>query len=209
MTSAPMSASIIPAVGPAMICASSSTRMPESGPVWAGRSGTFASTLIAWLTADEFWLLLGEKGRVADTEVFGVKAVEALVQFLRRQGRAFGKAPRELLVPASDEWGAVDDACGSSLNFRSHLVIGDDSRHEPLVPGFDRVEDATFEQDLESNAAPDQSDERRHLRVGHHQPEVLDRRTEAARRAADADVGQCRDLQPAADADAMDLRDDR
>ena len=31
-TSAPMSASIIPHVGPAMICASSSTRMPASGP---------------------------------------------------------------------------------------------------------------------------------------------------------------------------------
>ena len=86
MTSAPMSASIIPAVGPAMICASSSTRKPASGPECGGRSGVGSSVCIRRASAsDELGLALGKEGRVADAEVLGVEAVEALVEFLRGQ----------------------------------------------------------------------------------------------------------------------------
>ncbi len=89
------------------------------------------------------------------------------------------------------------------------LVVRHDARHQPLVLRLGRVEHAALEQDLERDGAADQADQRRHLGVRHHEPEVLDRRAEAARRAADADVGQRRDLEAAADADAVDLRDDR
>ena len=41
MTSAPMSASIRPATGPAMMCASSTTRSPASGPGTSYRPSNF------------------------------------------------------------------------------------------------------------------------------------------------------------------------
>jgi hypothetical protein len=42
--------------------------------------------------------------------------------------------------------------------------------------------------------------------VRHHQPEVLDRRAETAALSADADIGHRRHFEPAAHADAVDLR---
>ena len=58
-------------------------------------------------------------------------------------------------------------------------------------------------------ARPTSATQRRHLGVGHHESEVLDRRAEAARLAADPQVAQRGDLETAADADAVDLRDER
>jgi hypothetical protein len=46
------------------------------------------------------------------------------------------------------------------------------------------------------------------LGVRHDQAELVDGRTEAARFAADAQIAHGRDLEPAADADAVDQRDD-
>src|SRR5512137_1816386 len=109
MTSAPMSASISPVVGPAMICASSSTRSPASGPGCGGRSGNGCVAVIA-SAPDEAGLSLREEGRIADPEVLGVEAVEALVDLLRRERAAFGEAPGELLVPAGHERRAFRDA---------------------------------------------------------------------------------------------------
>src|SRR5512137_640482 len=109
MTSAPMSASIRPVVGPAMICASSSTRTPASGPLWAGRACACCCWLIA-SASDEPRFLLREKRRVADAEVLGVEAVETLVDLRGGQRPALGKATGELLVPAGHQRRAFSDA---------------------------------------------------------------------------------------------------
>jgi hypothetical protein len=74
-------------------------------------------------------------------------------------------------------------------------------------PSPPRIEYAAFEEDLERIRLARQGDERTDLRVGHYEPEPVDRHAEAARRPADADVREPRDLEPAAHADAVDLRD--
>ena len=79
----------------------------------------------------------------------------------------------------------------------------------PLLLRLGGAEDPALEQDLERDVGPDEAHERRHLRIGHHEPEVLDRRAEAARLAADAQIAQRGDLESAAHADAVDLRDQR
>src|SRR5688572_33491379 len=86
ITSAPKSASIIPAVGPAMICASSSTRMPASGP---------APALLAPI---EQRLALGEERGVTRPAVRGVEAVEGLVLLGSTDRARFGEPAREPLV---------------------------------------------------------------------------------------------------------------
>ncbi len=71
ITSAPMSASSMPAVGPDMMCASSMTLSPESGPI------IFVSL------APEARIALGEERGEALAKVGGVEA-----------GVAFGPVPR-------------------------------------------------------------------------------------------------------------------
>ena len=61
---------------------------------------------------------------------------------------------------------------------------------------------------VERDVGSAQAHQRRHLGIGHHQTEVLDRGAEATGFAADADVAQRRDLEPAPDADAVDLGDE-
>src|SRR5512134_1406438 len=121
-----MSASISPVVGPAMICASSSTRRPASGPGCAGRSGAEGCSVIA-SAPDEAGLLLREERRVADAEVLGVEAVEALVDFLRSERAAVREPIRELLVPARHQRRAVGDAPGGGPRLGGNLVVGHDA----------------------------------------------------------------------------------
>ena len=64
--------------------------------------------------AAELRLGLGEERRVADAEVLGVEAVEALVVFVVRERPAFGEPAGELLVPAGDQRRAVGDALAPS-----------------------------------------------------------------------------------------------
>ena len=118
ITSAPMSASIIPQVGPAMICASSRTRMPASGPgaCWCPLASSTSAP-------DEFRLSLGQKRRVADAEVFGVEAGEAFVVLGRGDRPRVRQAARELLVPARDERRAFGDALRGRERFGRHLGI--------------------------------------------------------------------------------------
>src|SRR6185312_607358 len=98
-----MSASIIPHVGPAMICASSSTRMPASGPGCAllALSGSVTSP------SEEIRLPLREERSVADAKVFRVEAVEAFVVLGGGDRSRIGEPAREALVPARDERRAV------------------------------------------------------------------------------------------------------
>ena len=88
-----MSASKSPQVGPAMICASSITLIPCSGP--------FTSLAL------EFRFGLGEESFVADLEVLGVEAGEALVVFLVAQRQRAAQPPGEFLVPARNQRRAV------------------------------------------------------------------------------------------------------
>jgi len=67
----------------------------------------------------------------------------------------------------------------------------------------------TLEQDLERDIGTDEAHERRHLGVRHHETEVLDGCSEAARHAADPQVAHRGDLEATAHANAMDLRDQR
>ena len=173
--------------------------MPFSGPL------TDCSLYLRY----ELGLLLREECCVADPEVLGVEAIETFVELFRGQRRALCQTPRELLVPARDQRCAIGDALRSSARFGSDLIVGHDARHEPFLLRFGGIEDPAFEQNLERNGGPDQSHQRRHLGVRHHQAEILDRRAEAARFAADAQIAQRGDLEPAADADAVDLRDQR
>src|SRR5580765_7467123 len=152
-----MSASIIPHVGPAMIC--SSTRMPASGPGCAlrVRSGSVTSP------PEEVRLALGEKRRVADAKVFGVEAVEALVLLGRRDRARIGEPARESLVPARDERRAFGDALRGCMCLGGDLAIGDDAGDEALFLRLGGVEDPAFEQYLERNVGPRETHERRHL----------------------------------------------
>ena len=97
-------------------------------------------------------------------------------------------------------------ACASARD----LIVGHDARHQPLVLRLARHRRRGPR--AESRARPLRPTSRTSgadLGVRHHQAEVLDRRAEAARRAADAQIAQRRDLEPAADADAVDLRHQR
>src|SRR5688500_20349027 len=116
-----MSASIIPAVGPAMICASSSTRMPASGPA------------AARLASIEQRLALGEESRIAGAEVRGVEAVERLVVLGVADRAAFREPACELLVPARDERRALGDAHRGCTGLRCDVGIGNDARHQTLL----------------------------------------------------------------------------
>src|SRR5688572_1700109 len=198
MTSAPISASIIPAVGPAMICASSSTRIPFSGPL----------TALA-LFGYELRLLFREERCVTDSEVFGVEAIETFIEFLRRQRRALRQAPGELLVPARDKRCTLGDTLGSCARFASNLLVGHDARHKPFLLRFGGIEDPAFQQNLERNGCPDESHQWCHLGVCHHQTEILDRRSEATRFAANAQIGERCNLKSAANTNSMNLRDQR
>ena len=86
---------------------------------------------------------------------------------------------------------------------------GDDARDEPLLLRLGCAEDPALEQNLERDVRAGEAHERRHLRIGHDESEILDRRAEAARLAADPKIAQRGDLESAAHADAVNLRDQR
>ena len=99
--------------------------------------------------------------------------------------------------------------CGGCAGFGGDLGIGNDAGHQALFLRFDRIEDPAFEQQLERHRCPNEIDQRRHLRIRHHESQVLDRNAEPARHAADTEVTQRGDLEAAAHTDAVNLRDER
>src|SRR5258708_8453362 len=138
-----MSASSMPHVGPAMICASSTTLIPFNAPFIFGRldhwnhrwtqmntddlrrvkrrahgpaaihlhePSVFICVHLWFLFAFEFGFLLGEKGLVADLEVFGAEAGEAFVVFGGGERARVAQPPREFLVPAPDARPAIGEA---------------------------------------------------------------------------------------------------
>src|SRR3984957_18480436 len=106
MTSAPISASIMPQIGPDMMCASSMTRMPLSGPLDLAVSFASISTPL------EFRFDLVEKGLVSGTKILGAKARETFIAFFWRQWRRVHRTFDKLLVPARDKRRAIGDPPG-------------------------------------------------------------------------------------------------
>src|SRR2546423_5808742 len=184
ITSAPMSASSMPQVGPAMICASSTTLMPVRGPLFMWHTRRIQSFSFPF----ELRLGFREESLVADLEVLGAEAFEALVVFLRRQRARIAQAAREFLVPARHQRRAVGDALGAGACLGLDFRVGHHARHQALVLRFPRVEYAAFEEDLQRRRLARERDERADLRVRHHQAELVDGHAEAAGLAADAHV---------------------
>src|SRR5215831_3373375 len=176
-----MSASSMPQVGPAMICASSSTRRPESGPgcLFMIRGG---------LASDKSRLLLREKRGIADAEILGVEGVEAFVVVGGPQRRGISESVCEALVPARGQWCTVNNALRRGPCFGCDLVVGDDTRNEPFLLRFLSVDDPAFEQKLQHDVRANAPNEWCHFRIGKRESQVLDRNAEAARCAADPEV---------------------
>src|SRR5690606_21007569 len=128
ITSAPMSASIMPQVGPAMICASSMTRIPASAPL-ALPGEVPVDDCIAWAPGRvsaslEAGLFLGQESAVAAAEVFGVKAVERLVAVFVGKRLAADQIADEFLVPAGHERGPFGDPARRGLRRGRGVVVG-------------------------------------------------------------------------------------
>src|SRR5258708_1681997 len=111
-----------------------------------------------------------------------------------RDGARIREAPREFLVPARDQRRPLGDAARRRQRFFLDLVVGHDAVHQALVFRLLGAEHAALEQDLERDGAPDEIDERLHLAVADHQPELRDRDAETARGSADAQVALRDDL---------------
>ena len=182
-----------------MICASSSTRRPASGPVAAWRRRAQRPT--------NSGVRLGQEGAVADAEVLAVVAAEALVALRLGQRRAGLELAQELLVPARHQRRAGGDAprrgVGLGLDLGRRRRRGAPAacpapRAAPKTRPSSSISSATARPASCTSAAS--------LGMRHHQAELVDRHAEAAAFAADAQVAQRRDLQPAADADAVDQR---
>src|SRR6185436_6266684 len=130
--------------------------------------------------------LLRKKAAIADAEVVGAEAREAFVVLRVTERYRIAQPVREFLVPARDQRCAIRDALGGGPDLCLDLIVGNDPRHQTFVLGLARVEDPAFEQDLERRGLPRECDQRTDLGVGHDQSELVDRRTEPARLAADA-----------------------
>src|SRR5262245_9646623 len=191
ITSAPISASIKPQVGPAMTCANSITLTPASGPI--------STTL-------ELRLALGKERTIANAEILCAEAGEALVDLGRRQRTRIGQPIGELLVPAGYQRRAGGDALRGCVGFFFHFVVCDDARDQTFLCSFLRAEHAALQQDLERHCTTNQPQQPTHFRMRHHQPELVDRCPEAARFPADPQVAAGGDLEATAHADALDHR---
>ena len=155
--------------------------MPASGPRM--RRSRRACCRSASSAADELRLLLGQERRVADAEVLGVEAVEALVVLVRRSAARARRAaartscasarpaarPRRCAAPSR----ALRPRPRSSATTRVTRPFSFASAASKMRPSS-RISSAT--------AAPTRRTSGAISGVGHHQAEVLDRRAEAARR---------------------------
>src|SRR5216684_133549 len=189
---------------------------------WAGSSERYRSSSLrrrrqahrrraafSCLLSFELRLLLCEKRLDSDLEVLGVVAGVGFVALALRDGARIREAPREFLVPARDQRRTLGDAERRRQRFFLDLVVGHDAVHQALVFRLLGAEHAAFEQDIERDGAADEIDQPFHLAVADHQPELRDRDAEAAGSAADTQVALRDDLQPSADAYAVDHRHDR
>src|SRR5258708_12258726 len=126
----------------------------------------------------ELRLLLGEKRLHPDLEVLGVVAGVGFVALALRDGARIREAPREFLVPARDQRRTLADAARRPPRFFLALVVGHDAVHQALVFRLLGAEHAALEQDLERDGAPDELDQRLHLAVADHPPELRARDAE-------------------------------
>ncbi len=109
-------------------------------------------------------------------------------------------------MPARDQRRPVGDALCRRVGFLFDLVVGDDAGNQALRPRLLGVEDAPFQKDFERRGPADQIHQAAQLGMGHDQPEPINRYTEAARFAANAQIAVGRYFEPAAHANALDHR---
>src|SRR2546422_4146807 len=167
-------------------------------------SGLFGCRIpVSSLLALELGLALGEKRLDAGLEVLGVEAGVGLVALGAGERTRPGEAPREFLVPACDERGAVGDAPRRRHRFFLDPVVGHDAVYQALLFRLLGAEHAALEQDLERRGAADEVDQPLHLSVADDEPQLVDGNAEAARRPANTQVALRNDFQPAADAHAV------
>ena len=190
-----------------MICASSSTRMPASGPGCRSRGACCRSRRRHRPTNSGF--SLGEERRVADAEILGVEAVEALVVLCRRQRPRIGEPARELLVPARDERRALGDALRRRARFGGDLGVGNDARDEPLLLRLAASKMRPSSRISSATAGPTRRTSGAISAYAITSPRFLIGAPKRLDVAADPQVAQRGDLESAADADAVDLRDER
>src|SRR5207249_4111558 len=93
--------------------------------------------------------------------------------------------------------------------FALDFAVGDHAGDEPLLKSLIGVEYAAFQQNFQRHRAPCQRDEPHELAVAHGETEAVYRHTEAAGSTADPQIAHRRDLQPAADAGAVNERNRR
>src|SRR3546814_671314 len=190
ITSAPMSARSCPQVGAAMMWLISTTFRPCSRPafplsvIFGFPSFTFSESprpepvegrgyalmlrqaqheglSVPALPPLELGLLLGEEGLVADVEILGVEAGEALRLLRLAQRRPAGEDPvDEFLVPAVDERGTVGDPPGRRVGLVLDLVVLDHPVDQALLHRLHRIEDARLVEDLQRPRAAHQPDQR-------------------------------------------------
>src|SRR5437879_7050338 len=120
MTSAPMSASMSPQVGPAMTWHSSITLRPASGPCLAPMSAAL-----------ELRLGLGEERAVADLEILGAEAGVVVFQFGWRQRARIEQALDEFFVPAIYQRRARGDALRGRVGFLLDFRVRPHAVDEP------------------------------------------------------------------------------
>src|ERR1700733_1606751 len=173
MTSAPMSASIIPQMGPDMMWASSMTRIPASGPLLCVSVSSISTSL-------EFRFDLVEEGLITGTKVFRTEAGETFVAFLGCERRRVQRALDELLMPACDQRRAVSNPVRRSKRFGGDLIVGHDARNQPFGKRLLRPENAPFQQNFERDGGARELHERIEFRMRHHEAEDLDGHDKAA-----------------------------
>src|SRR6185437_15483719 len=157
----------------------------------------------------EFWLRFLQERLVADLKILCVEAQESLVDLARGERLALFQPGDEFLVPARDERRAVGDPPRRRVGFLGDLVVRHYPRHQPLLLRLGGAEDAALEKDFQGDGTADELVERTKLVIGHDKAEPVDRRAEPAALAADAQIAQRREFQPAADADPLDERHQR
>ena len=199
-----------------MICASSSTRMPDSGPGWGWARASNRATLrggdvpFAPSAPRELGLAWRETPRSRSESPRCRSSRSTRPCSAAEIGARIGEAARELLVPACDQRCTLGDPSRG----RARLGTRPGRRGRRASPGpcsiasaaskirpSSRISSATLEPTRRtSGAISAYAMTRPRFLIG--APKRLDL-------AADPQVAQRGDLEPAADADAVDLRDQR
>src|SRR5829696_6834444 len=207
MTSAPMSASIMVQVGPAMTWVRSITFKPLNGPIIFLTISPPAERRFRALLASPLRRALVQEGLHAFPEIPAHVAHQDQVLALLA-GKALGQASHRLLGRAQRQRRMAGDGAGEFLGaaLEGGRVL-DDLGQEPDRERLPRLDHARREDDvLDPRRAGEPADVRHREAVAER---ARDREAELRGLGADAQVAAGRDPRPAAGADPRDRRDRR